>query len=139
MKNDFFEAKKKISTIWFIGGGFLITLVFVQTLTGRYDNIIPSAWQWFLPTVLPNLSLIVTSSFFGKTDESMYFVESIFFQITKWCSIAYLVFILFIILSYTYDKGNIIDYYKKYNFFITGVQTLVFAALASFFSNKNSK
>jgi hypothetical protein len=49
----------RLAIIWFAGGGFLFVILVGQSLTGYYEPRTEDAWGWFLPTVMPTLSLIV--------------------------------------------------------------------------------
>lgn len=48
-----------LAGIWFLGGGLLFVILAGQSLTGYYEPRTEDAWGWFLPTVMPTLSLIV--------------------------------------------------------------------------------
>jgi hypothetical protein len=49
----------RLAIIWFVAAGFLFVILVGQSLTGYYEPRTEDAWGWFLPTVMPTLSLIV--------------------------------------------------------------------------------
>jgi hypothetical protein len=51
----------RLAIIWFAGGGLLFLILVGQSLTGYYEPRTEDAWGWFLPTVMPTLSLIVAA------------------------------------------------------------------------------
>ncbi|MDY6828385.1 MAG: hypothetical protein SV583_03330 [Pseudomonadota bacterium] len=50
-------AKRRLALVWFAGATPLFLFVLALSLTS--PGIGAPAWAWFLPTVMPNLSLIV--------------------------------------------------------------------------------
>lgn len=45
--------------IWLGGAGLVFLILVVQSLVGRYGPQSEDAWAWYLPTVMPTLSLII--------------------------------------------------------------------------------
>ena len=52
-------AKWKLATLWLSGSGAIALILIGQSLAGYYEPRSEDAWGWFLPTVMPTLSLIV--------------------------------------------------------------------------------
>src|SRR3546814_17297315 len=48
-----------LAAIWLVGAGGVFLLLVAQSLLGRYEPAPPEVWGWFLPPVMPTLSLIV--------------------------------------------------------------------------------
>ena len=46
---------------WFVGAGLCFVVLVGQSQVGLYDSDTAAVWGWFLPTVMPTLSLIVGS------------------------------------------------------------------------------
>ncbi len=53
------QCEARLATLWFIGAGTLFTVVLIQTIMGHYGDKIDEVWGWFLPTVMPTLSLVI--------------------------------------------------------------------------------
>jgi hypothetical protein len=53
------KCKKKLILLWFIGAAFLFATIIAQTLGKYYGTKADEAWSWFLPTIMPTLSLIL--------------------------------------------------------------------------------
>jgi hypothetical protein len=107
-------------------------------MMGRYRSIEKQAWEWFIPTILPNLSLIISSLYLDKTKSSNFKIDKFFYVISRALSYFYLLMLLVLIFSYSSEKGNIIEYYKSYNIPITTIQTFVTVSLASFLQIKDN-
>src|SRR5215217_1083008 len=45
--------------IWGLARGLLFAVVIAQTLMGKFGSRDAEVWGWFLPSILPTLSLIV--------------------------------------------------------------------------------
>src|SRR3546814_11382141 len=53
------SSKWMLAAIWLVGAGGVFLLLVAQSLLGRYEPATHEVWGWFLPTVMPTLSLIV--------------------------------------------------------------------------------
>ena len=53
------NAKSFIATLWFCWSALLFATLIVQTLSGKLGNDTPETWSWFLPAVMPTLSLVI--------------------------------------------------------------------------------
>lgn len=53
------QCKKRLGILWFSFSVVLFFVVFGQTVFGFYGEKVGEAWGWFLPTILPTLSLIL--------------------------------------------------------------------------------
>lgn len=53
------RSKWMFASIWLGGAGLVFLILVVQSLVGRYGSQSEAAWAWYLPTVMPTLSLII--------------------------------------------------------------------------------
>lgn len=53
------KSKWVFASIWLGGAGLVFLVLVVQSLVGRYGSQSEDAWAWYLPTVMPTLSLII--------------------------------------------------------------------------------
>ena len=96
-------GRKKLATLWYVWVGILFLLFFVQSLFGQYGKDlkeVSAAWGWFLPTIMPTLSLItgilILEASRKRARETT--VDRFFFRITFGFSIAYLLVVTLTIL-----------------------------------------
>ena len=54
----FRTAQKRIALLWYIGVGLLFIILIIQSSLGRYGESLEQVWGWFLPAVMPTVSLI---------------------------------------------------------------------------------
>ena len=59
-------AEWRLGIVWMIGSGLLFLVLVAQSMGDYYDPRTEEAWGWFLPAVMPTLSLIV-GTLFGDT------------------------------------------------------------------------
>lgn len=55
------NAMWRLAIIWLVGSGAIFLVLGVQSLRDYYEPKTDLAWGWFLPTVMPTLSLIVAT------------------------------------------------------------------------------
>jgi peptidoglycan/LPS O-acetylase OafA/YrhL len=53
------KSKWILAGIWLVGAGLILLLMVLQSLMGYYGTRTEDAWSWYLPTVMPTLSLIL--------------------------------------------------------------------------------
>jgi len=134
MKTDYFSSQKKISKVWFLGAGLIFSIIFLQTVFGRYEDKVIDAWSWALPTVLPTLSLIlgVFLNEINSNHESKV-IDKFYYSITLYLSIFYLIIILLILLLQPLTNTSLIQLMKTSNIFLGPLQGIVAASVGLFF------
>lgn len=55
------KSKWLLAGVWLGGAGLVFAILVAQSLAGRYGTHADEAWAWYLPTVMPTLSLIVAA------------------------------------------------------------------------------
>src|SRR5262245_27802364 len=112
-------CKKRLATVWFLGAGIIFSVVLLQTLFGRYSAKVTDAWSWFLPTVMPTLSLLVgafvTDAFREVRDRT---IDPFIYRIAFTLSIAYFVVVLITIASQPFADVPPLDLLKMSNLWL---------------------
>lgn len=135
------QAKKRLAIVWFVGGGVLFLLVVVQSLLGHYGKLTEDFLAWFLPTIIPTLTLILgvlVSDALGQS-ETGGSVDSFIYRLALALSIFYLITISLIILVQPWTDpflDNLDRLIKNSNRWIIPLQGLVSAALGAFYVSK---
>ncbi len=138
MKTSWIQARKKIAIVWLIGGAIAFFLIFMQSLGTKYDDP-GKVWNWFLPTVLPTMSLIVGVMVTDKKHDSSEVVPSFIFKMAFFLSIFYLLVLILPIMLEPLMKGLTLDkIMEQSNLWLSPLQGLVVAAIAVFFVKKES-
>ena len=53
------KSRWVFASVWLGGAGLVFSILVVPSLVGRYGTQSQDAWAWYLPTVMPTLSLII--------------------------------------------------------------------------------
>jgi hypothetical protein len=136
-----------LSIIWFAGSGVLFLLIVAESAIGSvYQGQLSELWGWFLPTVMPTLSLILSVMGAGAVEppspaqpikEAL--VRSDFYAISYWLTWMYLVLILATILAqpaarYAWGEDQkAVEVLKTSSLWLTPVQSLVVVAIGVLF------
>ena len=136
------DCRKRISVVWFSLGGFLALLVILQSLLGRFGEGVNQAWAWFLPTVMPTLSLITSvlvvdmGSGGGHAAKR---VDRYLYLLALWLSVAYLLIVALTFLIQPLVGTPILQLMQMSNLWLGPLQGLVAAALGAFFLKGEEK
>jgi cytochrome bd-type quinol oxidase subunit 2 len=135
------HAKKRLALVWLSGAGVSFALLlFISTQGDPVTVNVPKLWNWFLPGVLPNLSLIVSVLALdlrkkSSEDES---IDPFFYRIAFWLSLLYVA--LFCLLPLLPHPGR--DFQQVLDssqLWLAPVQALATAALGAFFVKRDGK
>ncbi len=107
----------------------------MQSILGKFRDDVTEVWAWFLPTVMPTLSLIVgvltldlTGA--GGTDKQ---IDRFIFQLAFGLSLVYLAFVLLTVLLYSFTGDEPLVLMKRSNLWLGPFQGLVAAGLGAFY------
>ena len=138
MKISMYNCKKQLTTIWFTGSVILSFILLFQTFLRHYGDKANEAWSWFLPTVMPTLSLTVgvwVKDALGKVEKKEK-VDRFVFRLSYIISILYLIVVALTILLQPLVSSSPQDYIRlmnQSNFLLGPFQGLVVALIGVFF------
>jgi hypothetical protein len=135
MRISMSKCKKRLAILWFFSSIFLFLILFFQTIFGRFDSRSNEAWSWFLPTIMPTLSLIIgvmVMDTLGKGIEIKR-ADMFFFRLTYLLSVAYILIVASTILIQPFSTMPLLDLMKQSNLWLGPFQGLVSASLGAFF------
>jgi hypothetical protein len=130
-------AQSRLATLWLIGAAVIFVLMLAQTVGGKYGGQAQRAWGWFMPTVVPTLSVIVTALAYGaaKAVEEQT-VEARAYRMTFALSAFYLAVVLGTLLLQPLSDLRPLDFMSTSNLWLGPIQGLVGIALGAFFTSK---
>ena len=107
-------------------------------MTGRYDGREIEVFGWFLPTVLPTLSLILGVSVMDSLGKGIQTprADQFLFKLALGLSIAYLVTVMATVVIQPFTTILPIEIMHKSHLWLGPFQGLVAASLSAFFVNK---
>jgi len=130
------NCKKNLMKTWFIGAFIIFLLIIGQSIFGRYSERIAEAWGWFLPTVMPTLSLMIGVSLadrFGVSSKREKKIDPFMYKLALCLSFAYLSVVLATILLLPYSPMPPLEHLDVSNLWLAPIQGLVAGALGAFF------
>ena len=127
------RARQRLALIWFIGALPLFLFVLVLSLTAPQNGA--PVWSWFLPTVMPNLSLIVgvwvsESRSGGAQDRA---ADGFTYRITAGLSVFYLLIIAALFLLHPYYEQGLEAWLRASQPWLAALQGLVSLAMGAFY------
>jgi hypothetical protein len=132
------RCKIILGVIWmafFLG---LFTLLLLQVDGSKYGGDAGTVWSWFLPMILPTVTLIVGVFLLDVQNNSIQEakVNFIVFFLAVSGSIIYLIFLSWIFLGEPFSSKNVFSAMKDYGMPISVLQGLVNSLIGVFFMNK---
>ena len=138
----FIQAQRRLAVLWFalsvLAFGTMIALTFGGSFGGQYGK----AWSWFLPYVVPTLTLILTALFAERRQsETTATVERFVYRLTLILSGVYLVLVILSLVLYPIARsgaGKIsrMELLDLSTLWLMPVQALVGIALGFFFVSR---
>jgi hypothetical protein len=144
-RTSVYRAQQVLSAQWFILSMLAAGVLLIQTIVGTYGDQVERAWSWFLPNVIPILTLILTvlvaeARGAGKTGTVGRFI----YRLTIGLSLIYLLLILgclsaFQWLAREFAGMRRLELLELSNLFLSPLQALVGLALGLFFVSRQDE
>jgi len=132
-------SRSSLSQVWFVGSVCPFCILVLQSILGKYSDNLQQAWAWFIPTVVPTLSLMVAvlgSAALGEDDPRT--VRSDFYTLARRLSIGYLVILTATILLEPFSPLEGIKLLTASNYWLAPMQGLVVGAIGVLFTTAKS-
>ena len=116
-------------------------LIILQSIFGKYQNDVEKAWSWFLPTIMPTLSLIVgvlVSDAFSQ-DQATLKIDKFIYNISFGFSLVYLLMIYLVLFLQPLTQMTVFEVMHISNLWLGPFQGLVGASLTVFFVRRESE
>jgi hypothetical protein len=132
------DARNKLTRIWYVGAGISFVWLMVVTIVGTFGDDTREVWSWFLPSVLPTLSLMIAvlgATAFGKKDKR--YVRKPFVDLATGLSLVYLAALFVTVLAAHFRKPAI-DLFLLSNVYLGPLQGLTVGAISYLFIAKEA-
>src|SRR5262245_42193110 len=128
-------CRKRLAILWIIGGLLLFFVLILQSVFGRFGDKMEEAWSWFLPTLMPTLSLILGVLTFDATSGggSGKTVDRFFYRLAFWLSAVYLLVVAMTLFLQPFTQTPLLELMDRSNLWLGPLQGLVAAVLVIFF------
>jgi uncharacterized membrane protein len=139
-------VRTRLTLLWFIGACLIFLLMVLQTLNGRYADHSQEAWTWLMPNLLPTMGTILAGMAYNALDphRSRTVVRTVFYMLSFWISLFYLVLVLLtILIAPTRPEGvtgkGAVELMHTANMWLGPLQGLVATSLGLLFGSKKKK
>jgi len=124
--------------IWFIAAGISFVWLMVFSMFGRFGTDTREVWSWFLPSVLPTLSLMIAvlgATAFGPRDKR--YVKKPFIDLAQTLSLVYLAALFLTIIAGHFNPPAI-EFLLLSNVWLGPLQGLTVASIGYLFIAKEA-
>ncbi len=129
------KAKRRLAVAWFAGAGLLFAIVLFLALGQSSPDAADDLWSWFLPAVMPNLSLIVgvlVSDHRPAAGQGQS-ADPFLFRLAMVLTAIYLVLLLLVPFAAPFSALGPAGFYGSTQVWLAPVQGLVSAAMGAFY------
>jgi hypothetical protein len=133
-------ARKRLALTWFSGAGLcFVVLLFISFFAGKADLV--GLWDWFLPAVVPNLSLIVGVLVYTQRQQAAVEapVDEFVYRLALSLSLLYLLLLLLPLLFFPVTGKTLPELLDVSRLWLAAVQGLVTAIMGAFFVRQDDK
>jgi hypothetical protein len=136
------KCKQYIGFLWI--GAFLLCLAVIAVQSGNnvYGKRLEEVWQWFLPTLLPTTSLVISVFVAGslKPKPKGTKVNSFMFFLALTISLVYLLAVILTLGLSVFMRHplNPLDLMKMSHFWLAPLQGMTSSTLGIFFLSKDA-
>ena len=142
MKNkSLISARNNLASLWFPISFLIFIILLLQTIFGKYGDKVDDIWSWYLQTISPTLSLILSvfvAHALGDNIETKT-INKFFFKLSFGLSAIYLLVVLFTILmqpfALAYANIKPFELIKKSVLWLGPLQGLMSITIGVFFIN----
>lgn len=137
MKKNSEIARKRITYLWFIGSGVIVTLIVIQQLNGKFEDKTSEGWLWISANLMPTIGLISSGLVSRVKTLKPSNINKLYFNICFYPSLFYLLLMVGIIFLYPFTDYPVIEYYHQSNIFLIPLQAVIGCLIGIFFNKGN--
>lgn len=133
------QARKRLALVWFAGAGASFFVLLLISLFAQVDTT--KLWDWYLPAITPNLSLIVGVLVHdlrkkGDAEEN---VDSFLYGLAFWLSALYVALLCLPLLVFPFTGISLPEQLDTSRLWLSPLQALATAALGAFYVRREGK
>ena len=140
MKLSMQTARKRLALAWFAGAGVcFVVLLFISFFASAAD--LSGMWEWFLPAIVPNLSLIIGVLVYTQRQQTAVesHVDPFLYRLALWLSLLYVLLLLLPLLFFPLTGKTLPQLLDISRLWMAAVQGLVTGVMGAFFVRQDGK
>ncbi len=98
------DTRKKLLWLWLIFTAIIILLFLIQSITGKFEDIMSTAWLWVFVNLLPSLLLLFVAVLLNKNPSKVLLINT--FRTVYASAWAYLLLLLLTLLALPFATAN---------------------------------
>ena len=133
------NARWRLTYLWFPAAGVPFLIMIIQSALGKFGTDIQAAWSWFLPNVMPTLTLIlgVLASVAFEASGSRE-VRRPFFLLSYALSAVYLGVLTLTMFLQVFSSMKAVEFMSVSSFWLTPLQSLAAGAIGVLFTTQKT-
>jgi hypothetical protein len=140
MPITFSKGQQSVAILWFCGGGLAMLILIAQSIAGTWGTWVSDAWSWLLPTILPTLTLIISTVVVEATQQrtSHTEVNSFAYYLCLGLSAFYLLCVVTILITVNFVQIKPLELMKMSSLWLAPLQGLLSGIIGVFFVKQKS-
>lgn len=133
-------ARKRLALVWFSGAGAcFVVLLFISFFANLGD--LAGLWEWFLPAIVPNLSLIIGVLVYTQRQQAAaeINVDEFLYRLAIGLSLLYVMLLLLPLVFFPATGKSLPELLDISSLWLAAVQGLVTGVMGAFFVRQDSK
>jgi hypothetical protein len=133
-------ARKRLALLWFAGAGVCFAVLLFISFFSRVVEV-DGLWGWFLPAVVPNLSLIIGVLVYTQRQQIQpeMHVDAFLYRLTLGLSLLYVLLLLLPLLFFPLTGKSLPELLDISRLWLAAVQALTTGAMGAFFVRQDDK
>lgn len=133
-------ARKRLALVWFAGAGVCFAVLLFISFFSDPGNL-AGLWDWFLPAIVPNLSLIVGVLVYTQRQPSPVdvHVDEFLYRLAFWLSLLYVLLLLLPLLCFPGTDKSLPELLDISHLWLAAIQGLVTGVMGAFFVRQDGK
>jgi hypothetical protein len=141
MPISFSKGQQSVAILWLCGGGLAMVILIAQSIAGTWGTWVSDAWSWLLPTILPTLTLIMSTVVVEATKQRTTNSEVNLFAYYLCLALSafYLICVLTILITVNFVQIKPLALMKMSSLWLAPLQGLLSGIVGVFFVKQKSE
>lgn len=125
--------RRALASLWLIWGGCLFLIFIVQTMGENFEPAPSAAWEWFLPNIMPTITMVAGVAAWGDKAGKSTPAPSWNYYYAFGASAFYLLLLTLTLLLQPFFTSDVLGFYRQMNLGLGPLQGVAATFLGVFF------